>query len=181
MLLSLEIHRLGFSVKSTPDVLHTVLNRLNALTKSGYTYDAVIAAVYLRTKAKILLPEATQIVAEWTDDVDAEGESSPLDRAKIWKTLTVDYGVPPETASKFLMDIPLDLLHFEEEFLYFNAAKQSDPDDVFAELTAFSSIELCSRYVDEIAKILLSPKTRHTGAWHIYLTLLKLEGFEPLN
>ena len=45
LLLALEIHRLGFSVKSTPDVLHTVLNRLETLTKSGYTYDAVIAGM----------------------------------------------------------------------------------------------------------------------------------------
>jgi hypothetical protein len=181
LLLALEIRRLGISVEGTPAVLHAVLSRLNVHKEFGYTYDAVVAVVYLCTKAKILLSKATEIVSEWTDDIDIEGESAPLDRAKILKTLTVDYGVPLETASKFLMDIPLDLLHFEEQFLSFDEGKRSDPDDVFAELTAFSSIELCSRYVDEIAKILLSPKTRHTGAWYIYLTLLKLEGFKPLN
>jgi hypothetical protein len=213
LLLALEIRNLGFSIKSTPDVLHTILNRVDTDPETGDIYSAVIAVVYLRKKAKILIPEATKIVSGWHLNIDEDGRSDALDRAKMWKTLTVDngvdletvykfleeersdgllrtmilkilvvdYGVPLETASDFLTDIPLELFQFEEEFLYFDAGKRSDPDDVFAELTAFSSIELCSRYVDEIAKILLSPKTRHWGAWHIYLTLLKLEGFKPLN
>ena len=183
LLMGLLLCRYAIPVAEIPSLVEALLEsfshalRLDWITDEEFAIDAVEAAALLSCRHGLNYDAATSAVSPWVSDLSMQDTEELIRRSQLITEIVSEFGVAFKVAIKFVSELP----HTFEDFDFrLRVSRHGLSDDKeFEDVMAFAPSELCLRYVDRIADLLLVGHHESTDyeTELILYKLLKEDGF----